>query len=176
MLELVTPSVARQSAWLEAHREWGPGLHEDGFGLGPDDDVESSLGFSEWVERLRSLRHARMWWIVDGDTVLGGVALRTASNGAALRLGHVGYGVRPSARGRGVATWAVGELRSHARAAGLDRLLLVCGDGNPSSIAVIERNGGTLEAVVNDGRGPERRYWIDLAAGRCDRPCPAAGA
>ena len=137
-------------------------MHEDGFGLDPDDDVERAGGFAAWVMRLRALPAARMWWIVEGDAVLGGIALRTGTNDKVLRLGHVGYGVRPSARGRGIAAWALGELLPHARAAGLSRLLLVCLDDNLGSIRTIERNGGGLEKLVNDGRGLVRRYWIEL--------------
>ncbi|MGZ4575186.1 MAG: GNAT family N-acetyltransferase, partial [Mycobacteriaceae bacterium] len=133
----------------------------DGFGVGPDDDVDSADGFANWVSRLRSLP-ARMWWIVDGEAVLGGIALRTVTNDMVVRLGHVGYGIRPSARGRGIATWALGEVLPHARAAGLSRLLLVCLDDNVGSIRTIERNGGVLERVSNDGHNLVRRYWIDL--------------
>ena len=103
-----------------------------------------------------------MWWIVEEDAVLGGIALRTRTNDKVRRLGHVGYGVRPSARGRGVATWALGELLPHARAAGLSRLLLVCLDDNVGSIKTIERNGGVLEKLVEDGHGLVRHYWIEL--------------
>jgi predicted acetyltransferase len=103
-----------------------------------------------------------MWWIVEGDAVLGGIALRTATNDKVLRLGHVGFGVRPSARGRGIATWAVGELLPYARAAGLSRLLLVCLDDNVGSIKTIERCDGVLEKVVGEHHGLVRRYWIDL--------------
>lgn len=162
MLELILPDVARHSAWLASHREWGPGLHEDGFGLGPDDDVDSAEGFAVWVNRLRSLPAARMWWIVEGDAVLGGIALRTATTDKVLRLGHVGYGIRPSARGRGIATWAIGELLPLARAAGLNRLLLVCQDDNLGSIKIIEQHGGVLEQIVDDHHGLVRRYSIDL--------------
>lgn len=162
MLELVLPDADRHSAWLASHREWGPGLHEDGFGVGPDDDVEGVGGFVAWVSRIRSLPAARMWWIIEGDAVLGGIALRTMTNDKVLRLGHVGYGIRPSARGRGIATWALGEVLPHARATGLRRLLLVCPDDNLGSIKTIERHGGVLEKVIDDGHGLVRRYWIDL--------------
>lgn len=162
MLELVSPDVARHSAWLASHREWGAGLHEDGFGIGADDDVESAEGFAAWVTRLRSLPAARMWWIVEGDEVLGGIALRAATNDKVLRLGHVGYGVRPSARSRGIATWALGAVLPHARAASLSRLLLVCLDDNVASINTIERHNGIFENVVADGDVLVRRYWIDL--------------
>lgn len=162
MLDLVSPDVARHSAWLASHREWGPGLHEDGFGIGPDDDVETAEGFAAWVTRIRSLPAARMWWIVEGEAVVGGLALRTVTSDKVLRLGHVGYGIRPSARGRGIATWAVGELLPHARSAGLSRLLIVCRDDNVGSIKTIERHGGVLEKVVDDELGLGRHYWVEL--------------
>ncbi|MFC4783725.1 GNAT family N-acetyltransferase [Nocardioides sp. MAHUQ-72] len=162
MLELVLPDVARHAAWLASHREWGPGLHEDGFGIAADDDVESADGFAAWVGRQRSLPAARAWWIVDGGTVLGGIALRTGSNDTVLRLGHVGYGIRPSARGRGIATWALGQVLPHARAAGLSRLLLVCLADNVGSIRTIERHGGVVEEPDDRGDAVVRRYWIAL--------------
>jgi hypothetical protein len=96
MLELVHPEAGRHAAWLASHRGWGPGLHEDGFGVGAEDDVESASGFATWVSRLRSLPAAQTWWIVDGEAVLGGIALRTGTDDQVQRLGHVGYGIRPS--------------------------------------------------------------------------------
>ena len=108
MPELIEPDAGRHSAWLESHREWGPGLHEDGFGIGPNDEVESAAGFAAWLDRLRS-RPARLWWIVEQEVVLGGIALRPFTNDDVLRTGHIGYGIRPSARGRRLATWALAQ-------------------------------------------------------------------
>lgn len=161
MPELVAPEAARHAAWLEAHREWGPGLHEDGFGIRAEDDVESADGFAAWVDRL-TRAPARLWWITEDDRVLGGIALRTSVADAVLVTGHVGYGIRPSARGRGLAGWALGRVLPHARAAGLARLLLVCTDDNAASVRTIERHGGVLHEVVRDRDVAVRRYWIDL--------------
>lgn len=161
MPELIEPNAERHAAWLESHREWGPGLHEDGFGIGPRDEVETAAGFAAWVDRLRS-RPGRFWWILEKDSVLGGIALRPFTNDEVLRIGHIGYGVRPSARGRGLATWALGLGLGHARAAGLERVLLVCLDDNAASIKIIERRGGVHARTVGAGHGLVRRYWIDL--------------
>ena len=163
MLELVEPDLARHAAWLASHQEWGPGLHEDGFGLAADDDVESAEGFARWTSRVTALATARLWWIVDRDEVVGGIALRTANTDDVLQRGHVGYGVRPSARGRGIATWALGEVLRHAQAAGLHRILAVCLEDNIASIKTIQRHAGVLEGVVTDEHGlRRRRYWIEL--------------
>lgn len=43
------------------------------------------------------------------------------------------------------------------------RVLVTCDEDNLGSRSVIERCGAQLESVVDlhDGRGPQRRYWID---------------
>jgi predicted acetyltransferase len=51
----------------------------------------------------------------------------------------------------------------HARALGIDRLLVTCDDDNVASQGVIERCGGVLEDKRGrEGGGMTRRYWIDL--------------
>ncbi|QWZ07949.1 GNAT family N-acetyltransferase [Nocardioides panacis] len=163
MPQLVLPTVELHAAWSEARADWGPGTHEDGFGLREQDDVESPEGFAAWVRRLRGgpgPASATCWWIVEGEAVLGGIALRHGTDDTVLRLGHVGYGIRPSARGRGLATWALGEVLPVAGATGLDRVLVVCEEGNAASARVVEHHGGVLEEVRDAGPVRVRRYWV----------------
>jgi predicted acetyltransferase len=42
--------------------------------------------------------------------VLGAIALRHELNDRLTQLGHIGYDIRPSARRRGLATWALGRM------------------------------------------------------------------
>ncbi|MBY4111869.1 GNAT family N-acetyltransferase [Rhodococcus fascians] len=86
-MDLVVPSGDLAAAWRKAHAEWGPGFHEDGFGLTADDDVASTQGFSDWVERLRADVECTYRWIVEGERVLGGVALRHDSHEFAADMG-----------------------------------------------------------------------------------------
>ncbi len=88
--------------------------------------------------------------------------LRPFTNDHVLRTGHIGYGVRPSARGRGRATWALEQVLRQAKEAGLERVLLVCMDSNAASIKTIERCGGVLGKTVDDEHGLVRRHWIHL--------------
>jgi predicted acetyltransferase len=173
--ELIEPTTRLHAAWLASHDDWGPGHHEDGAGLLADDEVRSPDGFAAWVGRLRRESdttvppaagrvHCTYWWIVEADTVLGAIALRHTLNDFLLRAGgHIGYGIRPSARGRGLATWALGQVLSKATALGLDRVLITCADGNVASARVIERRGGVLEDVRDTELGRTRRYWVALA-------------
>jgi predicted acetyltransferase len=170
---LLVPTVTLEAAWREARDEWGPGLHEDGFGLQPSDDVHSSAAFAAWVTRLlsesREPRQGRASvrctyrWIVEKERVLGGIALRHHLTDSLLNAGgHVGYGLRPSARGHGIGTWALTRMLDEARTLALARVLLVCADDNVASAKTIERCGGVLEDVRRTDLGLARRYWIAL--------------
>ncbi|MBQ0897146.1 GNAT family N-acetyltransferase [Micromonospora sp. U56] len=174
MPELIAPTVRLHAAWLEAQDEWGPGAHEDGFGLLPSDEMDSPSGFATWVARLEAESEpakahdagrvpCTYRWIVESERVLGGIALRHELNDFLLRVGgQVGYGIRPSARRRGLATWALGRMLGEARALGLDRVLVTCEVDNIASARTIEHHGGVLEDVQDTELGTARRYWIKL--------------
>ncbi|GAA1756147.1 GNAT family N-acetyltransferase [Luedemannella helvata] len=174
MAQLITPTTRLRDAWLDARDEWGRDVHQDGSGLADTDDIDTVEGFAAWVQRLRREAdesippapgrvHATYWWIVEDDRVLGAISLRHELNDFLLRAGgHIGYGVRPSARRRGLATWALATVLRHAAARGLERVLVTCADTNVASARTIERNGGVLEDVRDTELGRTRRYWIDL--------------
>ncbi|MFI8825465.1 GNAT family N-acetyltransferase [Streptomyces sp. NPDC053431] len=176
MPQLITPTERFHASWLEAHAEWPPGSSQDGVGLWLASDSAFAIPevFASWVGRLRDQSdrsrpvpegrvHATHWWIVEGDTYLGAIDLRHELNDFLLRAGgNIGYSVRPSARRRGLATWALGAVLPEARALGLGRVLLTCDDTNTASARTIERNGGVLEDVRQTEIGLKRRYWIEL--------------
>jgi predicted acetyltransferase len=173
MPDLIPPSARLHTAWLDAHHEWGPGAHEDGFGLRPSDEAGSPAGFAAWVTRLAGQSdpanpveagrvHCTYRWIVEGDRVLGGIALRHELNDRLMRLGHIGYGIRPSARRRGLATWALGRMLGEARILGPGRVLIICEAGNIASAKTIEHHGGVLDDIQDTEHATVRRYWISI--------------
>jgi predicted acetyltransferase len=174
MPELIAPTARLRDSWLESREEWGRGMHQDGAGLHASDDVDTVDGFAAWVSRLHRAAEpsvpvgegrvpATYWWIADRDTYLGAITLRHALNDFLLRAaGNIGYGVRPSARRRGLASWALAAVMPRARALGLDRLLVTCDHSNLGSARTIEKCGGVLEDVRDTELGRVRRYWITL--------------
>lgn len=167
MPQLIAPTARLHRQWLESHADWGPGVHQDGSGLHEDDDVESADGFAAWVGALAGGRPlpgrvpCTYWWIVEGDTVLGAISLRHELNDFLLRAGgHIGYGIRPSARGRGLATWALGEALTEAHQLGLPRVLVSCHVTNIASRRTIEHHGGVLEDTRDTELGRVHRFWI----------------
>jgi predicted acetyltransferase len=176
MPELIEPTVELQDSWLESSAEWG-GTYQEGTGMHEaQDDLSTVAGFSSWVERLRESgddsreldrAHTTYRWIVADGNYLGGVALVHSLTDKLLEGGgHIGYSVRPSARGRGLATWALGRMLEIARDRGMDRVLITCDEDNLASARTVERNGGVLEDIRETWLGPTRRYWVTLAESR----------
>ncbi|MCX2181209.1 GNAT family N-acetyltransferase [Streptomyces sp. SKN60] len=176
MPQLITPTTRLHVSWLAARAEWNAGDHQAGGGvwLAAEQELADPDVFAAWVGRLCAMSdrsrtlpagqvHDTHWWIVEGDTYLGAIDLRHELNDLLLHAGgHIGYSVRPSARRRGLATWALGAVLAEARSLGLDRALLTCDDTNTASARTIERNGGVLEDVRETELGRKRRYWIEL--------------
>jgi predicted acetyltransferase len=138
------------------------------FLLGYEDGVE-------WEAYVHRLRQNRLGIDLPGgavpatflvaeceDHLVGRISVRHRLNDLLLREGgHIGYGVLPPFRRRGIATEILRQGLLVARAEGVSRVLVCCDDENVGSAAVIERCGGELESVVPDSQGTlVRRYWI----------------
>ncbi len=107
------------------------------------------------------------YWIVADGHAAGLLRLRHYLNDALRHKGgHIGYYVRPSYRGQGIATQGLAQALPLAKALGEPRIMLTTNPQNPASIAVIEANGGQLEATVEDpsngAEAPETilQFWI----------------
>ena len=174
MAQLIAPTTALHRPWLELRDDFGPGAHLDGSGLHDGDDVDSAAGFAAWVARLGSESdparplaadrvHCTYWWIVQGESVLGSISLRHELNDFLFEAGgNIGYSVRPSARRRGLAAYAVGVVLKEAAGLGLERVLITCNVTNEASRRVIEHHGGVQEDIRETALGTIRRYWITL--------------
>jgi len=132
--------------------------------------------FAQYVERLGSeqrgiglpegLVPATYLVAVVGTKVVGRVSLRHELNDFLLeQAGHVGYGVVASCRRRGYASQMLKLTLPHARALGIERVLVTCDDDNVASIRVVEGCGGVLEDVreLAGAAVPKRRYWLSTS-------------
>ncbi|MDP5226848.1 MULTISPECIES: GNAT family N-acetyltransferase [Arthrobacter] len=185
-ITLVPPTAGLHDSWLASWDEWGT-LDQDGasaflaekLGL----DLRKPEDFAEWVRVLvdmgrpgatppEGMAPQSTLWVVEDGEYLGAVGLRHVLSNEYLAEagGHIGYGIRPSARRRGLATLALQASLQQARDLGLDRVLVTCRDSNTGSVRTIEGAGGVLEEVRPVERYPAsfgltepmRRYWIEL--------------
>ena len=172
-LKLVEPCESLLGALAEFFAEYGGKAPEvDGMTWLPDVEL------GEMVKRLRELAEginlpewyvpANAYWLVrDGSTILGTLSLRHRLNESLREIGgHIGYSIRPSARGKGYATRMLSMALQKASELGLRRVLITCDRNNRASARVIEKNGGVLERekpLVHKGKPRVcRHYWIEL--------------
>ena len=95
--------------------------------------------------------------------IVGAVNIRHYLNDALLlNGGHIGDGVRPSQRRKGIATKMIALALDECRKLGIKRVLMVCDKENIGSAKSIQKNGGILENEVTVDGIVEQRYWIEL--------------
>ncbi|WP_053387797.1 GNAT family N-acetyltransferase [Leucobacter japonicus] len=173
-MELQNPSASYFSSFQHSLVEWGA-AHQDGAGIRDAGDLTSIAGFTSWVDELRAEEMApagpglvtcSYFWMVEDGEYLGSIALRHELNDYLAEFGgHIGYSVRPSRRGRGLAAEALARALPLVAARGIPQVLLVCAADNLASRRTIERtierSGGAFDGEVRDGLETLRRYWID---------------
>ncbi|MES2789202.1 MAG: GNAT family N-acetyltransferase [Planctomycetota bacterium] len=106
--------------------------------------------------------HSTYWLVSDGE-VVGVSNLRHALTDALRHEGgSIGYGIRPSARGRGFAKEILRQTLIRARELGLTEVWLTCDQTNLASICTILSQGGLFisEELLEDRQDIVRRYRI----------------
>ena len=104
------------------------------------------------------------FWLVDAKNEIVAISnLRHGLNDFLVGYGgHIGYGVRPSARQRGYATEVLGQTLKKAKARGIDKVRITCSKDNAASAKTILRNGGELddEKFLPEHGEIVSRYWV----------------
>lgn len=178
-LQLVLPSAKYKKSFLEAQKEQvsypGTLFSARETRQISEEEFEKFLKKKEDERQGRNLKNeyvpATTLWFVEGDKWLGEINIRHKSTPHLLHLGgHIGYALRPSARGKGFGTKMLELALPKAKELGFEKVLITCDNENIASARVIEKNGGVLENIVEredeelEGipAGKTRRYWITV--------------
>ena len=109
---------------------------------------------------------ATLFFLVDDfGKIFGALDLRHELNEyLALCGGHIGYGVRPSERGRGFGKKQLKLGLLKAKELGIEKVLVTCGEENIMSAKTIEACGGIYENthIDTDDNKATKRYFFDL--------------
>lgn len=165
-MELRRPTLADKETILKMMAEFEEtrSAHDGGFWdaddfvyeewLESNQNHEMGINLPEgWVPAVQLVAFSR-----DGQAV-GFLNLRLRLSDYLLEVGgHIGYSIRPSARGKGLAKEQLRQGLQVAKEKNIKRALVTCSTENPASRAVILANGGQFEDVRN---GTER-YWIEV--------------
>lgn len=99
---------------------------------------------------------------VERNIFVGAVNIRHSLNACLLLYGrHIGDGVRPSERRKGIATQMIALALKECRKLGIRRVLMVCDKENIGSAKSILNNGGVLENEVVVNGVTQQRYWLE---------------
>ena len=105
-------------------------------------------------------------YVLKDDTgrIYGMASLRHELTDALLVSGgHIGYGIRPSERGKGYGTRQLALALEKYRERGVDKVLVTCDQDNAASAKVAMHNGGILgDEIVEEDGNILQRYWITL--------------
>lgn len=167
-LSLVLPEEVSREAFFAYHDEWGG----EGPHFIPGAMELKGREFEKWLEDTIAMRtrapeglvESTAYFFVDrAGRILGAIDFRHYLNDHLLRFGgHIGYGIRPACRGKGLAPYMLALCLEKAGEKGLTRVLVTCDDSNQASAGTIEACGGELENTVEENGRLTRRYWIEL--------------
>jgi len=168
-IKLATPSERFKQSYLELVREF-----EDAsenyipFIIG-----EERTNYSRLLQRLDQYKlgigipsgfvsHSTFFLVLKSN-VFGVVNIRHSLTPSLLRRGgHIGYGIRPTERGKGYSRIILGQALTQCRSMGIGRVLVTCDKSNQRSARSIISNGGVLESEesISKEEGIVQRYWI----------------
>lgn len=100
---------------------------------------------------------------MDRNIFVGAVNIRRFSDDALLGdSAHVGDGVRPSQRKKGIATQMIALALEKCKELGIHKVLMICDKDNIGSAKSIQNNSGVLEGEMDMDGEIVQKYWIDL--------------
>ncbi len=97
------------------------------------------------------------------NKIVGMVNFRYYIKGKLLKIGgHIGYGIRPTERRKGLAKIQLYLTLLEAQKIGLDKVMIDCTDTNIGSKKTIEALGGKYSETVIDNEETYLNYWINV--------------
>lgn len=168
-IKLVKPTIDLEEEYLSFHKEW----KDSGEDMIPWVIKQDPTDFNSMVQFLLDnengvnlkpgwVRDSTYWLQVD-DQIVGAVNIRHDLNERLMNSGgHIGYGIRPSARQKGYATKLLALALEKAKEIGIKKALVVCDEVNIASERTIQKNGGIPDTdFVEEDGNVIKRYWIE---------------
>jgi predicted acetyltransferase len=166
VLSLEFPNLTHKQSYLDMISEWrsfevptSPGK------LFAGESFEEFLAIVEKdVTENPNGVNSHLFFLVEGGRILGAIQIRHSIDHPRLIEvgGHIGYGIRPTERGKWYATEMLRIALLKAKKFWLERVLITCLDDNIASAKVIENNWGVFERYAERDEKQYRRYWIAM--------------
>ncbi|TDQ40895.1 GNAT family N-acetyltransferase [Aureibacillus halotolerans] len=171
-LQLITPNVAYEQDYKAFYQDW----QDSGRAIIPSVAKDLPADFAGYVQRLNDNAQGigleegivpnSTFWLVneENNEVLGAVNIRHQLTPYLERVGgHIGFGLRPTARGKGYAKTMLALSLKEAKSLELEKVLITCDVDNVTSEKTILKNGGRRSTDEQTEEGIiVHRFWIDL--------------
>ena len=173
-LELVKASYKYKDLIIEMLEEWEEYNSTHIVDPSPRAIFKDYHNFDQYIKRLDEeeknpapgLVPASTYFVLDKERniIVGACNIRHYLNDYLKRGGgHIGDGVRPSERRKGIGTEIIRLALLKCKEMGLDRVLISCDRNNEGSRKTILNNGGVFESEVEIEEGTFlQKYWIEL--------------
>ncbi|MDM5155678.1 GNAT family N-acetyltransferase [Bacillus sp. DX1.1] len=168
---LAKPTIDLKDEYLEFYQEW----KESGETMIPWVIEKDPSNFHTMVQELLDAEQGKnlpegwvpdsTYWLVTNDKkIVGAVNIRHSLTEHLFNAGgHIGYGIRPSARRKGYATKLLALSLKKTKELGVTKALIVCDESNIGSEKTILHNGGLRDNdFIEEDGNIVRRYWINL--------------
>lgn len=177
---LEIPTIGRKQEalnYLEENVKYNSNLN----GMGSMDRVFSGISYEEWLLELekrknaeyvkeRNICQSKTFFVVreNDNRIIGMINVRYNISSDKLNswASHIGYGIRPTERGRGYAKVALYLGLLEEKKLGEEKILLECTVDNIASNKTILALGGKLEKTELDRYDNEltNYYWVDVSS------------
>lgn len=165
-MQLVMPSAVYEASYRAYIEELGD---EERYPFPLDFDHQN---FSALLAKLDDFRQginlpegfvaSTTFWLVDDQELVGVANLRHELNERIRHAGgHIGLGIRPSRRGKGLGILLLQLTLERARAMGITPIHVHCYKANVASAQMILANHGRLTSEIDDASGVIQRYLVD---------------
>ena len=174
-MKLIKPSKDLFKQYKEMMDEW----HSDGSIIAPwplhleystEDAFDEMLNRIDEVDKginLDGYASSTTYWLYDEENnkLIGASNLRHFLTEDGERYwGHIGYGIRPTERKKGLGTLLLKLTIEKAKDRGLNKIYLGANKDNIGSWKIMENCNAKFDKIVYEEatNAPIKKYWIDI--------------
>lgn len=164
-MQLILPDSAYEESYKEYIQELGDEERHP-FPLDFDNSDFPALltkldNFRNDIDLPEGLVPATTYWLVEDNELIGVSNLRHYLNDWLRHAGgHIGIGIRPSYRGRGLGSLLLRLSIEKAIELGIRQVYIYCHKDNEPSARMIRANGGELQSESEDDGEIIQRYVV----------------
>ncbi|MBO7924598.1 GNAT family N-acetyltransferase [Alteromonas sp. KS69] len=158
---LINPLVEFENSYLDYIKELGS---EERYPYPMDLDcsnfpafVQLLSNYSKGINLPNHMVPNTTFWLIENQEIVGCSHLRHTLNDSLKHAGgHIGLGIRPSYRGKGVGKRLLSQTIEQANKIDITAVHIHCYKSNIASAKLIESSGATLDSTVDLEDGSEK--------------------